>query len=185
MEIISVLSNISEQELREYPALVIDKVMDNLKFLSEPISKESLNTIDIDGERYIINYLEELKFGEFVDVQTVLDADKDNFPAILSIICRKEGEIYNDEYIAKLQPKRMEMFAKQPVTKVYPIINFFLNLSMLSLNNIQSFSENLKDQTNHILTALENSQRNGTGLKFFMNSPMKKLKKLRKQLNNI
>ena len=129
--------------------------------------------------------MEELKFGEFVDVQTVLDADKDNFPAILSIICRKEGEIYNDEYIAKLQPKRMEMFAKQPVTKVYPIINFFLNLSMLSLNNIQSFSENLKDQTNHILTALENSQRNGIGLKFFMNSPMKKLKKLRKQLNNI
>ena len=122
IEIISVLSNISEQELREYPALVIDKVMDNLKFLSEPITKESLNTIDIDGERYIINYMEELKFGEFVDVQTVLDADKDNFPAILSIICRKEGEIYNDEYIAKLQPKRMEMFAKQPVTKVYPII---------------------------------------------------------------
>ena len=185
VEIISVLSNISEQELREYPALVIDKVMDNLQFLSEPITKESLNTIDIDGERYIINYMEELKFGEFVDVQTVLDADKDNFPAILSIICRKEGEIYNDEYIAKLQPKRMEMFAKQPVTKVYPIINFFLNLSMLSLNNIQSFSENLKDQTNHILTALENSQRNGIGLKFFMNSPMKKLKKLRKQLNNI
>lgn len=159
--------------------------MDNLKFLSEPITKESLNTIDIDGERYIINYMEELKFGEFVDVQTVLDADKDNFPAILSIICRKEGEIYNDEYIAKLQPKRMEMFAKQPITKIQPIINFFLNLSMLSLNNIQSFSENLKDQTNHILTALENSQRNGIGLKFFMNSPMKKLKKLKKQLNNI
>ena len=185
VEIISVLSNISEQELREYPALVIDKVMDNLQFLSEPITKESLNTIDIDGERYIINYMEELKFGEFVDVQTVLDADKDNFPAILSIICRKEGEIYNDEYIAKLQPKRMEMFAKQPVTKVYPIINFFLNLSMLSLNNIQSFSENLKDQTNRYVMYTEDLVRNGTGLKRFMNSPMKKLKKLRKQLNNI
>lgn len=159
--------------------------MDKLNFLSEPITNDINNTIDIDGERYIINYLEELKFGEFVDVQTVLDADRGNFPAILSIICRKEGEIYNDEYIAKLQPKRMEMFAKQPITKVYPIIGFFLNLSLLSVNNIQSFSENLKEQANHILTALENSQRNGTGLKRFMNSPMKKLKKLRKQLNNI
>lgn len=185
VEIISVLSNIEEKELKEYPALVIEKVMDNLTFLSEPITNDINNEVTIDGERYIINYLEELKFGEFVDVQTVLDADRSNFPAILSIICRKEGEIYNDEYIAKIQPKRMEMFGKQPITKIYPLITFFLNLSLLSTNNIQSFSENLKNQANHILTHYINSEKSGTGLKRFMNSRLKKLTKLKKQLNNI
>lgn len=185
IEIISVLSNIPIDELREYPALIIEKVMDKLTFLSTPVTKDTQSEVTIDGERYIINYMEELKFGEFVDAQTVLDADRSNFPAILSIICRKEGEIYNDEYIAKIQPKRMEMFSKQPVTKIYPLINFFLTLSTLSTNNIQSFSENLKEQVNHILNHYITLEKNGTGLKRFMNSRLKKLTKLKKQLNNI
>lgn len=185
IEIISTLSDISEKELKEYPAIVIHKVMDKLTFLSEPITNDVNNTIDIDGERYIINYMEDLKFGEYVDVQTVLDADRSNFGAILSIICRKEGEIYNDEYIAKIQPKRMDVFNKQPITKIYPLINFFLHLSLLSENNIQSYSENLKDQANHILTHYINLEKNGTGLKRLWNSRLKTLTKLKKQLNNI
>lgn len=185
IEIISLLSNISEKELKEYPAVIIEKVIDNLTFLSEPITNDISNKIEINNEIYQINYLEELKFGEFVDVNTVLDADRSNFPAILSIICRKEGETYDDEYIAKYQQKRMDMFNRQPITKIYPLISFFLTLSTLLENNIQSFSENLKDQVNHILQHCINSEKNGTGLKRFMNSRLKKLTKLKKQLNSI
>lgn len=184
-QIISVLSNIPEKELNQYPAIVIEKIADKLSYLKDEITKEVLNYIDIDGERYQINYMEELKFGEFVDCNTVLDADRNNFPAILSIVCRKEGETYDDEYIAKYQEKRMEMFAHQPITKVYPMVAFFLTCYQLSNINTQSFSENLKEYTNRILTLTEDSVRSGTGLKRFMNSPMKKLKKLRKQLNSI
>lgn len=185
IDIISTLTKISIEELKEYPALVIEKVMDKLSFLSEPINNDIFNYIDIDNERYIINHMEELKFGEFVDVQTVLDADRSNFPAILSIICRKEGEVYNDEFIAKYQQKRMDMFNQQPITKIYPVIGFFLTLSTLSTNNIQSYSENLKERTNHILQHYINLEKNGTGLKRFMNSRLKKLQKLKKQLKSI
>lgn len=184
-EIISVLSEIPLDELNQYPALVIEKIADKIDYLKEEITQEVLNYIDIDGERYQINYMEELKFGEYVDVQTVLDSDRTNFPAILGILCRKEGEIYNDDFIALKLNKRIEMFSKQPITKIYPLIGFFLNLYLLSPNNIQSFSQKLKDQANHILTATEDLARSGTGLKRFMNFPMKKLKKLRKQLNSI
>lgn len=184
-EIISVLSEIPLDELNQYPALVIEKIADKIDYLKEEITQEVLNYIDIDGERYQINYMEELKFGEYVDVQTVLDSDRTNFPAILGIICRKEGEIYNDDFIALELNKRIEMFAHQPITKIYPMIGFFLNLYLLSPNNIQLFLEKLKDHTNHILTVTEDSVRSGTGLKRFMNSPMRKLKKLRKQLNSI
>lgn len=184
-EIISVLSNIPLDELNQYPALVIEKIADKIDYLKDNISNDILNYIDIDGERYTINHMEELKFGEYVDVQTVLDSDRNNFPAILGILCRKEGEIYNDDFIALELNKRIEMFAHQPVTKIYPMIGFFLNLYLLSPNNIQLFSEKLKDHTNRILTVTEDLVRSGTGLKRFMNSPMKKLKKLRKQLNSI
>lgn len=184
-EIISCLSEIPLDELNQYPAIIIEKIADKIDYLKDNISDEILNYIDIDGERYTINHMEELKFGEYVDVQTVLDSDKSNFPAVLGILCRKEGEIYNDDFIALELNKRIEMFSKQPITKIYPLIGFFLNLYLLSPSNIQSFSEKLKDQANHILTATEDSVRSGTGLKRFMNSPMRKLKKLRKQLNSI
>ena len=184
-EIISVLSEIPLDELNQYPAIIIEKIADKIDYLKDNISDEILNYIDIDDERYTINHMEELKFGEYVDVQTVLDSDKSNFPAVLGILCRKEGEIYNDDFIALKLNKRIEMFSKQPITKIYPLIGFFLNLYLLSPSNIQLFSQKLKDHTNRILTATEDSVRSGTGLKRFMNSPMRKLKKLRKQLNSI
>lgn len=184
-DIISVLSKISIEEINNYPAIVIGKVAEKLQFLSTDITDKVDNKIEIDGELYIINNEEQLKFGEYVDVQTVLDGDRDNLPAILAIICRKQGEVYNDDFIAKELNKRIEMFNKQPITKIYPIITFFLNLCLLSPNNIQSFSEMLKDQANYILTVTEGLVKSGTGLKRYMNSPTKKLKKLRKQLNSI
>lgn len=185
IEIISVLSNVDEKELKEAPALIIEKITDKLEYLSQPISNELNNKIIIDNETYQINYMEELKFGEYVDVNTVLDADRSNFPAILGIICRKEGETYNDDFIAKILPKRIEMFGNQPITNVYPLINFFLTLSQVSESNIQQFSEKLKDHTNRTLTHYINSLENGTGKKHFLNSPMRKLKRLQKSLKSI
>lgn len=184
-EIIAVLSDIEVDEVNKYPALVVEKVMDNLQFLSETITDKSSNKIEIDNITYQINYLEELKFGEYVDVNTILDADKSNFPAILGILCRKEGEIYDDNYIATELTKRIEMFGKQPVSKVYPIINFFLTLSLTSENNMKPFLENLKDQASRIVTHYINSLKNGDGRKHFLNWRMRKLQKLLKSIKSI
>lgn len=184
-EIIAVLSDIEVDEVNKYPALVVERVMDNLQFLSETITDKSSNKIEIDNITYQVNYLEELKFGEYVDVNTILDADKSNFPAILGILCRKEGEIYDDNYIATELTKRIEMFGKQPVSKVYPIINFFLTLSLTSENNMKPFLENLKDQASLIVTHYINSLKNGDGRKHFLNWRMRKLQKLLKSIKSI
>ena len=184
-EIIAVLSDIEVDEVNKYPALVVEKVMDNLQFLSETITDKSSNKIEIDNITYQVNYLEELKFGEYVDVNTILDADKSNFPAILGILCRKEGEIYDDNYISTELTKRIEMFGKQPVSKVYPIINFFLTLSLTSENNMKPFLETLKDQASLIVTHYINSLKNGDGRKHFLNWRMRKLQKLLKSIKSI
>ena len=184
-EIIAVLSDIEVDEVNKYPALVVERVMDNLQFLSETITDKSSNKIEIDNITYQVNYLEELKFGEYVDVNTILDADKSNFPAILGILCRKEGEIYDDNYISTELTKRIEMFGKQPVSKVYPIINFFLTLSLTSENNMKPFLENLKDQASLIVTHYINSLKNGDGRKHFLNWRMRKLQKLLKSIKSI
>lgn len=184
-EIISVLSNIPIEEINEYPALLVEKVMEKLTYLSEPITNEILNYIDYNGERYQINHMEDLKFGEFVDVQTVLDADRTNFPAILAIICRKDKEIYDDKFIAEILPKRIEFFSNLPVTKVYPMILFFISCSLLSESNMKLYLENLKSQSNltlqHYITSLEN----GDGKRRYSKSVMKKLQKYQQQINSI
>ena len=184
-EIISVLTNIELNELNEYPYFIIEKLMDKLDYLSQEITDKVSNKIEINGETYQINYLEHLKFGEYVDVNTVIDGDKNNFKAILAILCRKEGEIYNDDFIALELNKRMDMFDMQPITKVYPLINFFLTLSMTSEHNMKSYLENLKDLANHTVQHYINSLKSGLGRKRFLNWRMRKLQKLKKSLECI
>ena len=184
-EIISVLSNTPIEEINEYPALLVEKVMEKLTYLSEPITNEILNYIDYNGERYQINHMEDLKFGEFVDVQTVLDADRTNFPAILAIICRKDKEIYDDKFIAEILPKRIEFFSNLPVTKVYPLIGFFLSLSIISEKNMNLYLETIRDQANHIVQRYINSAKDGDGRKRSLKSVVKKLQKYQEQINSI
>lgn len=183
--ILSILSNQSIEEVNKYPALVMEKIMEKLTYLSEPITDVVSNKVIIDDVTYQINYLEELKFGEYVDVNMILDADKSNYAALLAILCRKENEIYNDDFIAKELPKRLEMFNKQPITKIYPTISFFLHCNNLSENNMKSYLEMLKDQANRIVTHYINSLKNGVGKRLYLNYQMMKLRRLKKQLNNI
>ena len=184
-EIISVLTNIELNELNEYPYFIIEKLMDKLDYLSQEITDKASNKIEINGETYQINYLEHLKFGEYVDVNTVIDGDKNNFKAILAILCRKEGEIYNDDFIALELNKRMDMFDMQPITKVYPLINFFLYCFLLSESNMKQYLENLKDLANHTVQHYINSLKSGLGRKRFLNWRMRKLQKLKKSLECI
>lgn len=184
-EIISVLTNIELNELNEYPYFIIEKLMDKFDYLSQEITDKASNKIEINGETYQINYLEHLKFGEYVDVNTVIDGDKNNFKAILAILCRKEGEIYNDDFIALELNKRMDMFDMQPITKVYPLINFFLTLSMTSEHNMKQYLENLKDLASHTVQHYINSLKSGLGRKRFLNWRMRKLQKLKKSLECI
>lgn len=184
-QLISILANKDIEDVKQYPAIVIERVFDKLGFLKDGITNEISNKVEIDNVTYQINYLEELKFGEYVDINTVLDSDNNNWAAILGILCRKENEIYNDDFIAKELPNRIKMFNVQPITRIYPLISFFLTLCMTSENNIQSYLETIRDQATRIVKHYITSLKNGDGRKRFLNWRMRKLQKLSKQLSNI
>lgn len=109
----------------------------------------------------------------------------DNIPAILGILCRKANEQYDDDFIAHKLNKRIELFNKQPMTKIQPLIGFFLNLYLLSKTTTQPFLENQITQLNHILTHTEDSLKRTLGKRHFLNSQMRKLQKLKKSLKSI
>lgn len=185
IDIISVLGDIDKNILMQAEAEEIDMIANHLDYLSKPISNKITNEIIIGNDKYIINTDEKMKFGEYVDCQTILDSDKTNYSAILGIICRKENEIYDDDFIANKLNDRIDMFANMPITKVYPTITFFLTKWVQSSNNIQLYSERLKDLTSHILRQLRTSKESGIGKRRFMNWRMKKLEKLEKSLKCI
>lgn len=185
IDLISILVNKSKDEIKMLPMDFIDKIMVRLMFLNEPIKTDNSNKITIDGEEYIINHMEQLKFMEYVDVNTLLDNDKLNYAGILSILCRKKGEIYNDDYINNVLPSRLEMYEKQPVTNIMPLIGFFLLLSNSFETRLQLFLMEGKSQINLLLKDIEDSLKNMGFKKYSMIYPMIRLRKLKKLVSNI
>lgn len=184
-KLIALLSGEDETKIKEAQALVVEAVMEEMTFLVTPITDEISNKIEVDNTTYVINNEEKLRFGEFVDCNTVLEADNANLAAILGIVCRKEGELYNDDFIANTLDSRVSMYEQQSMDKIQPLINFFLNASTTSEQTIQSYLKALEVQTSHILEHYENSMKNGTGKRLFMSFQMMKLRKLKKQLKRI
>lgn len=186
--IIALLSHLSgkdEKYFKDAPALVITKMLERIAFLRTPLPLYTSSTITVDDDTYVINNEEELKFGEFVDAQTIIENNPDNFAALLAVVCRKPDEAYDDDYIAKTFQKRVKMFEKQPMTKIQPLINFFLESWSTSRIISPSYSRAMIDQANHILQHCDNLVKNGAGSKFSIWWRRKKLKTLRKQLKHI
>ena len=185
VELISILCNKNRSEVQELPTSFLDIILTHLQFLYTPIPKvESKPYIEINNERYEINIMEKLKTGEYIDVSTILKDDKYSYATILAILCRKKGEIYNDDFIANELPKRITMFENLPITEVLPIITFFLNCYLLSEVTTQLYTT-IEDGVKDIRKNMKDLRKSGEVSKSYMRSVEKTLKKLEESVKNI
>jgi len=179
-DVLHILTNRSIDEINELPSDFLDTILTHLLFLvTTPDVGEPSNKIKIDGEEYIINVMEKLKLGEYVAVDNVIKADKSDYASILAILCRKQGEVYDSKFEAETFEKRKEMFEKQPVTKILPLIGFFLNLYIISEKHSQLYSlvEEGINLTQQNIESLENL---GVSKRLSMTWQIRKLRKLLK-----
>lgn len=184
-DVLHILTNRSIDEINELPSEFLDTILTHLLFLvTTPDVGEPSNKIKIDGEEYIINIMEKLKLGEYVAVDNVIKADKSNYASILAILCRKQGEVYDSKFEAETFEKRKEMFEKQPITKILPLVGFFLNLYIISERHSQLYSlvEEGINLTQQNIESLENL---GVFKKLSLNWQMRKLKKSLKSIKRI
>ena len=184
-DILSILTNIKKEELEQYPVEVLNTIIQQAQYIQTTPTNEIKNEIIVDNEKYFINYENELRFKEFVDSQTLLESNSRDYASLLAILCRKPNELYTDEYIAKEFDKRVEMFNKQPITNILPVVNFFLNYWVVLEKTSKESLTTIKEAASKYLVHIENSLRSGAGKKFSMKSRMKKLQALKKQLNCI
>lgn len=178
IQLIAFFTDKKEEYIKDAPVAVINVIMQYLDFINQPLDDTTTaTTITINDTEYQINTQDELKFGEYVDVQTILKDDQDNLAAILAILCRKKDEEYNDEYIAKILPERIKMYEEMPIVEVKPLINFFLECCLQSAILIQQSS--IKNLANQQVQLIENFLKNGDGKKRSILWRMRTLQKLK------
>lgn len=184
-KVLNILTNHTEDEINMLPLEYLEEIMEKLNFLASlPKEEEPRNWCEINGERYTIHTENKLKVGEYVGADTAMKGDKHNYAAILAILCRKDGELYDSKFENEVLEDRIRMWEEVPVTEILPLIGFFLQLyitlqmpTLLSSKAMEAIDLTRKD--------IETLHQNGEISKRYMKSQMKKLRKLEKSINSI
>ena len=119
-------SDIPRSVINQMPTDLFESVIGRLKWITEQPDQTPSASVEISGETYSINVMEKLKVKEYLDLNTVIENDKFNYSMIFSILCRKQGENYDDEFIADKLPDRLEMFEQMNCVDGMKLISFFL-----------------------------------------------------------
>ena len=184
-KVIHILCNKTEDEVNMLPMDFLEKIMEKLSFLqTKPNEEEPRNWIEINGERYTVHTENKLRTGEYIASDTAIKGDKHNYAAILAILCRKDGEIYDSRFENEVLEERIKLFEVQPITKVLAIINFFLSLYIISMTPTL-LSSKVREAIDLTRKDIETSATNGAISRRSMKSAMTKLKKLEKSIKRI
>ena len=183
MDVLDIFIDKDKDYLMSLPSEFLDIILDKLSFLTTPMkTPEPSNKIEINGEKYIVNVQNKLKTGEFIASDSILKDDRHNYAAMLAILCRKEGEVYDLHFENEVVQDRITLFEQQPITKIMPIITFFLSLYGLSVMTSQLCSK-VEEAIDLTRRNIETSHKNGEISKRSMKSAMKKLRKLEQSIN--
>lgn len=184
-DVLDLMTDRTKDEINELPIEFTDSLLRKMYWLHEqPDFGKPSNKVIIDGVQYTVHNENEMKFGEYVALDTALKGDKHNYAAMLAILCRKDGEIFDAKFENEILPSRIEFWKNVSVMKVMPIVSFFLELSSMSLQ-VSQLSLEIQEGINHILKHIETSKRNGVFSALYTRWQMRKLKKLQKSIKNI
>ena len=184
-DVLDLMTDRTKDEINELPIEFTDMLLRKMYWLHEqPQFGKPSNKVTIDGVQYTVHNENEMKFGEYVALDTAMKGDKHNYAAILAILCRKEGEIFDAKFENEILPSRIEFWKNVSVMKVMPIVSFFLELSSMSLQ-VSQLSSEIQEGINHILKHIETSKQNGVFSALYTKWQVRKLKKLQKSIKNI
>lgn len=183
--VLELFTDHSREEIDQLPIEFVEKLLEQLEWIKEaPSWGEPSNKVEIDGVEYKVNIQDKLKTGEYIALDTVLKGDKHNYAAMLAVMCRKDGELYDSKFENEILGDRIKMWEKVPVVKVMPICAFFLSLWVVLQKNTQ-LSSMVEQAISLERKNIETLHKDGVLPKRSMKSAMKKLKKLEKSIKCI
>lgn len=99
--------------------------------------------IEIDGEKYSYEKSDDISLREWVDIDTILKQfpQEDKNAAILCVRVRKiQPDLSIEKYQTEFIEERLNKFKSLPVSKVFPLLNFFLSSEKQSQLNTKFYS---------------------------------------------
>lgn len=186
LAILAIMLGKTKEEVQQLPSKVLTLFYQNLNFFKEEPKVEVDNKLTINNELYVINDKDNMKVGEYADFNEILQYDRNNYAYMLAILCRKEGEVYDDKFIAEKLNKRKEMFENIPVTEALKTVNFFFQKFISLKTNTMNYSTALKEEVESLIAeSIKDLRKNGGFIKPSNLRAIMKLKKLKKQLKSI
>lgn len=185
IKFISLLSNYTEDEVLLLPVAFVNNIVLKLDFLKKIPNPNVSNKITISGETYYLLNMDEMKFGEFTDVNMSIKNNPNDYASILAILCRKPNEIYDQEFINKRFEERKKLFESISVNQALSVLGFFLKYYEQYRIPSEDCINQLKQEVELYATSIENSLKNGdySALStFFAKRKLKKYQKLLKQI---
>lgn len=185
IKFIALLSNYTEDEVLLLPVAFVNNIVLKLDFLKKIPNPNVSNKITISGETYYLLNMDEMKFGEFTDVNMSIKNNPNDYASILAILCRKAGEIYDQEFINKRFEERKKMFENISVNQALSVLGFFLKYYEQYRIPSEDCISQLRQEVELYATSIENSLKNGDyrgHFTFFAKRKLKKYQKLLKQI---
>lgn len=200
-DLLKCFTNFDMEKYDVLPVELYNSIMSNFSFVLEDMPQwKPSNHLSYNGMEFVVNTMEALKVKEYEDAEMILRNNIYDYPSLLAVLCRKVtgtktdnvtglswevNEVYDYEFANKIFDARREMFAKMPITKVMPVISFFLLKGLECNNRSQNSITTLAHQLDEVVGNMLDSI-NSMGLRKWLYLPqMIKLKKYKKSINSI
>lgn len=172
-DVLPVFSDLTRERIEQMPVSMVDAVMSRLSFCEYAMPEyKPTNLIKIGDDEYMINFYEHMKEKEYEDVMLITKNDPYDYAGILAVLCRKvtgekidelskntwkRTEDYTSEFANVLYEARKDFWEAMPITKVMPLMAFFLSRwAELNLTS-QDFSLRTKEQLDQLVSDIETS----------------------------
>ena len=142
-DIFCYISGLSKEDMKEVDMNQVATVIETLGVLMKEYEPKGLRFFEFEGETYYFpsEYLKKNTYGDFIEstqldmnIEQMKNGRYDVLPAQMAILCRREGEEYDED----LLEAKTEKFQNLPMDTVYEFAFFLTNAAekLVKVSNI-------------------------------------------------
>jgi len=160
IQIISIFCDIDPEDVEKVSLTQLNKVGDELMWISEKPMRNFYHSIEIDNVKYgFLPNLNEIKVGEWVDLENYMKSPLPNLHKLMAILYRPITKIDNgvnkyeiEEYNSKNNEERSKIFLNEmSIDVAYGAALFFLSFAeeyskIMSVSLIQQMTEMVEEE---------------------------------------
>jgi len=145
-DIFCFISGLNKDDMKKVEMNQVTNVINTIGVLTEEYQPKGITSFELDGEKYLfpLEFLKNNTFGDYIEstqLDMTIDSMKngryDVLPEQMAILCRREGEEYDEDLI----PDKTEKFKKLKMDTIYEFAFFLTKQSVKLRKTFNMYSE--------------------------------------------